>query len=103
MLHRLGFDEGEDSGAQASPDLLMDMMEQREALAQTRATRNTHALAELVSTMESRHRSVIESLQSAFAQQDRTAVGTSVPPLLTELRFVCRFLQEARAVEDELL
>jgi molecular chaperone HscB len=98
LLDRLGIETGETSGAKADPELLMEMMEQREALAEARATRDASRLAELTSAMQLRENAVIASLSSALARDPSAAI-----PHLAELRYVRRFLEEASAVEDELL
>ena len=102
LLERLGIDAGETSGAKADPELLMEMMEQREALAETRMEKDAKRLASLTAAMEEREQSVLDSLSKALEPQNSQAAQNALPHL-AELRFVRRFLDEASAVEDELL
>lgn len=98
VLDRLGIASGETSAAKADPMLLMEMMEQREALAEVRAERDASRLASLTVAMKHRENDVLASLSDALATDPPSALAH-----LAELRFVRRFLEEASAVEDELL
>ena len=97
LLARYGIDASESSGARASPQLLMDMMEQREELAETRASRNKERLSVLTTAMRDREKNVLVSLQNAFSQDPHSA-----PPLLAELRFVRRYLEESSDAENDI-
>jgi molecular chaperone HscB len=98
VLEGLGIESGETSGAKADPELLMEMMEQREALSEVRAERDASRLASLTTAMKRRESDVLAALSDALATDPPSAL-----PHLAELRFVRRFLEEASAVEDELL
>jgi len=98
LLAHHGIACGEDADAKAGPDLLMEMMEHREALAEARANRNAEQLARLTSTMREREHDVVHALTEAFSRD-----LSGAPRLLGELRFVRRFLEQAATVEDELL
>jgi len=102
LLGRMGIETGETSSAKADPELLMEMMEQREALAETRMERDPARLATLTAAMEEREEKVLGALNQALATTDPGAARDALPHL-AELRFVRRFLEEASAVEDELL
>jgi len=98
LLRCHGIEIGETSGAKASDELLMEMMEHREALAEVRAERDARRLQEITLIMKDRETMVVQSLSQAFSHNPSAA-----PEMLAELRFVRRFLEEASAVEDELL
>lgn len=102
LLARLGIDAGESSGAKADPELLMDMMDQREALAEVRMERDGERLAKMTEAMRRREKGVIDALARLLDMSDPEAARGALPHL-AELRFVRRFLEEASAVEDELL
>jgi molecular chaperone HscB len=82
----------------ASPEFLMDMMEQREALAEARATRDLDRVRAIGATMEARARAVTEKLTQAFTSDPP---DLSALPLLGELRFYARFRDEILAIEEE--
>ncbi|MEZ4220922.1 MAG: Fe-S protein assembly co-chaperone HscB [Polyangiaceae bacterium] len=83
-----------------SPELLMDMMEQREALSEARQQRDAAALERLTARIEARRSEVIAGLTEAFAQSGD--LRSRVVPLLGELRYYARFLEEAGAIADEI-
>jgi molecular chaperone HscB len=81
----------------ASPAFLMDMMDQREALAEARAKRDLDRVRAIGAAMEERARAVTEKLTKAFASEP----DLSALPLLGELRFYARFKDEILAIEEE--
>jgi molecular chaperone HscB len=95
------------------PGLLMNMMEQREELDRVRNKRDQRGLLALKETMAAREQAVLADLDKAFGpllaelRADATtgaqgdARFSRVRPLLTELRYVRRFLEEVRLSEDE--
>jgi molecular chaperone HscB len=103
LLRRAGLQTGETSQAPADPELLMEMMEQREALSDARASKDRPTLERLLSQMRAREQSVLARLGSIL---DQAGAGgdalRSGLPILGELRYVRRFLEEASAVEDEI-
>lgn len=92
---------GEANEPKASPELLMDMMEQRESLAEARAKHDVVAARELASHIEVRARAAERSLSEGFrtAGGDVRALGSLVS-CLGELRFYRRFLDEVSELED---
>ncbi len=96
-----GVEVGEAREPPASADLLMDMMEQREALAEAKAKRDLTAMHQLASQFESRARLVEEQLSRGFRDcaGDREGLATLLPRL-GELRFYRRFLDEVSENED---
>jgi molecular chaperone HscB len=100
-LFRLaGIAVGETNEPKASPDFLMEVMEQREALAEARAAKDMAKVEELAAEMKTRARAAEEKLTKGFANG-----GAKEPllPLLGELRYYKRFLEEVRAIEEEAL
>lgn len=89
---------GEDKEPQADPEFLMDMLEQREALAEAKAAKDlarVHAMAEAIAA---RGAAVERELAAGFARGEAAALVGK----LGELRFYRRFLDEVSAIEDEL-
>ncbi|MEO8184325.1 MAG: Fe-S protein assembly co-chaperone HscB [Deltaproteobacteria bacterium] len=104
------------------PVLLMEMMEQREALEAARNAKDLERLQHIGQSMAARERQVIAALETAFApllmngaagarQTDGKVARPGAPPeegglaearrLLAELRYVRRFAEEIAAFEDE--
>jgi len=86
-----------------APDLLMDMMEHREALSEARGKRDLEGVRGLVATMTARQDATEADLAAAFerARGDHQAL-TSLVAKLGELRYYRRFLEEASAMLDDL-
>ncbi len=78
--------------------LLMDMMEQREALAEAKAARDMGRVNALARTIEERMAATERALSEGFRR------GATAPLVQTlgELRFYRRFLDEVSAIEDEI-
>ncbi|HLK38036.1 MAG TPA: Fe-S protein assembly co-chaperone HscB [Polyangiaceae bacterium] len=80
------------------PEFLLEMLERREELADARQARDLAAVRRLATSVASRGQEVVRSLGAGFtAGETRTLV-----PLLGQLRFFRRFLDEVSAIEDEL-
>jgi molecular chaperone HscB len=90
--------EGQGHEARQDPAFLMEMMEQREALAEARAARDAAAVRRLAAEAEERSRAVERALSEGFARGE----AGSLAGKLGELRFYRRLLDEVSAVEDEL-
>lgn len=88
--------EGPDA-ARADPEFLMDMLEQREALAEAKASKDLEAVRRLASAIEERARGVERALAEGFAQGEAARLVGKVG----ELKFYRRFLEEVSAIEDE--
>ncbi len=97
-----GIAVGEANEPKASPAFLMDVMEEREALAESRAARDLPKVRALASKMALRARSAEEKLTAGFANgtPSKDELGKLLP-LLGELRFYRRFLDEVEAIEEE--
>jgi len=92
---------GEANEPKAAPALLMDMMEQRESLAEARGKHDLLAAHALAAQIEARAIAAERSLSEGFrsARGDREALGHLLPRL-GELRFYRRFLEEVSDLED---
>jgi molecular chaperone HscB len=99
LLKLKGVAVGEEGEPKADPELLMEMLEQREALADARQARDLAAVRRLAQSIELRSRDVERALAEGFAGgQAASLVGQ-----VGELRFFRRFLDEVAAAEDEAL
>lgn len=95
---------GETTEPKPSPALLMEMMEAREELADAGKKKDVAALAKLGDAMKKREAGVLDRLGAAFSAgaSDPTKLD-AVLPLLGELRYVRRFLDEVSALEEAAL
>ena len=92
------------------PQLLMEMMEQREALEDARRTKDVRRLRSMASNMAAREQRVIAALTETFApllaaeplsRDRREARLSEARRWLAELRYTRRFAEEVAAFEDE--
>ncbi|MEO6420294.1 MAG: iron-sulfur cluster co-chaperone HscB C-terminal domain-containing protein, partial [Polyangiaceae bacterium] len=95
---------GETNEPKATNEFLMDMMEQREALAEAKASKDAAAVNRLAVEIEERHAGVEKALAEGFsaANGNKEKLG-SIVAKLGELRFYRRFLEEVSAIEEESL
>jgi molecular chaperone HscB len=93
-----GIAVGETNEPKPSQAFLMEMLEQREALADAKAARDMTRVQALAGEIEAREKAAEEALAGGFAK----GAGADLVPRLGELRFYRRFLEEASAIEDEL-
>jgi molecular chaperone HscB len=101
LFELAGIAVGERNEPRPSPALLMDMMEQRELLAEARAARDASRVNELADAIDARARAAEQALADGFA----AAAGAkekleALVPRLGELRFYRGFLEEVSAFED---
>ena len=107
-----GIAVGETNEPKAQPTFLMEMMEEREALSEARAERDLAKVQALGRKVEARRRATSQALAEGFGKAVPEAEGAEVPnearlalepllPLLGELRFYRRFLDEVSAIEEE--
>ena len=93
----------------SDPVLLMEMMEQREALEEARRAKDRARLEAIGRSMAEREQVVLGKLEAAFAPlltgspsgETREAQLASARQLLAELRYVRRFAEEIAAFEDD--
>lgn len=99
LFARAGVATGETNEPKPSGELLMDVMELREALADAKAARDTARVQALAADVEKRAAAVEQKLARALA-----AGGDASRHLATlgELRFYRRFLDEVSVIEDLL-
>ena len=101
LLARRGTHSGEGKEPPASPALLMEVMERREALAEVRQTKNEAALTRLIAEVSA------EALrtQTALGNEFASATGNHAEILkrIGELRYYRRFLDEAASIADDFL
>lgn len=102
-LFRLeGVAVGETNEPKASGAFLMDVMEQREALSEARASKDLAAVRKLAAGIGAKAKVAEAQLSSGFANgAPAKSELMALLPLLGELRFYRRFLDEAEAIEDE--
>jgi molecular chaperone HscB len=109
-LFRLaGVAVGEDREPKPSPAFLMEVLDEREALADARAARDLAKVRAVGVTMEARASAVRRKLADGFAMLGLVSEGAApdhaalerLLPLLGELRFYQRFLEEVSAIEEE--
>jgi molecular chaperone HscB len=91
-----------DERGDASPQLLMEMMETREALADAVGAKDTPRVRALGDDMRARETQVIARLATAFETPSDGALSNA-SHLIGELRYIRRFLDEVSAFEDALL
>jgi molecular chaperone HscB len=96
-----GIAVGEAVEPKASALFLMEVLEDREALAAAKAARHGAQVQKLASAMEARQRETKAALGLAFRTGTQESLRSALPKL-GELRFFRRFLDEVRAIEDEL-
>lgn len=100
LLRRAGIPVGETAEPKPSQALLMDMMEQREELADARRAKDLQAVHKLAVSMRTREQAVLEQLGRALSAEGG-AVAQALPHL-GELRYLRRFLDEVSAIEEDL-
>lgn len=100
LLERLGIESGEGKEPPASPSLLMEVMERREALAEVRSSRDAVALARLIAEVREEEARVQAALARGFAAPSPNPA--EILKSIGELRYYRRFLEEAQTIADEL-
>ena len=97
LLRRSGVKVEEGKEPKADPEFLMEMMEQREALSEARASGEPAKVEVLAGDIREREKDVLVRIATAFASSGPL---DNVLPLLGELRYYRRFLDEVSAIED---
>jgi molecular chaperone HscB len=107
LFKLVGIPVGEDNEPKSTPAFLMEVLDEREALADARAAKDLEKVRAIGAVMEKRAKETEAKLAAGFASlpkngalPDRAAVEKLVP-LLGELRFFKRFLDEVSAIEEE--
>jgi molecular chaperone HscB len=102
-VRRAGIAVGETAEPAAAPALLMEMMDAREELSDAARAKDLAGIVRLGATMTARQDATIKRLAQAF--EDAAAEPQKMSgalPILGELRYVRRFLDEVSALEEEL-
>lgn len=111
LLRRAGVPVGETAEPKASQELLIDFLEAREELADAARGKQLARVARLGDAMRVRQQRVEARLVAAFAAAGVGTGGDAAPdrdklalavPLLGELRYVRRFLEEVAAIEEDV-
>ncbi len=97
LLRRRGVKVEEGKEPKADPEFLMEMMEQREALAAARASGDPAEVEKLATQIRAREEDVLVRIATAFVSSGPL---DNVLTLLGELRYYRRFLDEVSAIED---
>ncbi len=93
-----GIAVGETNEPKASMEFLMEVMERREELADARSAKDAAAVRRLAADIEARAAGVERALGTGFANGGDV---NALLPLLGELRYCRRFLEEVSVIEDE--
>jgi molecular chaperone HscB len=89
---------GETSEPKPAPAFLMEMLELREELAEARAKKDLARVGKLKTQIEERRMKAQTKLTSGFTSGGELK---ALVPLLGELRFYRRFLDEVEAIEED--
>lgn len=98
LLELAGATVGEERASATDPEFLMEMLEQREALAEAKQAKDLARIHAMAKAIEERSRAVEQALGEGFTRGE----AASLVSKLGELRFYRRFLDEVSAIEDEL-
>lgn len=99
----LGLEIGETNEPAADPELLMEMMEAREELADAHRAKDLTKVTAIAEQMRKREERTVDSLREKFSAGEADASKLPlVLPVLGELRYVRRLLDEADAFEEHL-
>lgn len=99
LLKARGIEIAEGREPSPPPMFLMEVIEEREALAAARARGDKTQVESTLAVVRARRQRTEQELGEAF---DREAPAEQLLPLLATLRYDARFLEEARLVLDEL-
>jgi molecular chaperone HscB len=105
LLKLLGLDVGDEQGAQrhVDPAFLMEMLEQREALAEARAAQDHARVETLAEAMRGRRAALLAEIGAGFAALGEPPAAADLEALarhLAVMRYYGRFLDEIAAHEE---
>lgn len=104
LFQRAGLEVGEAGGPKPSADLLMEMLESREELADAGRKKDVAAMKRLEAAMRAREDAALSALSAGFDAAEGDAGRLSaLLPMIGELRYLRRFLDEVSAMEEELI
>lgn len=100
LLARAGLTIGDNE--RIDPALVMELLEEREVLAEARAAGELARIETLCTAMRTRRRAALDEIRSLFGrlEQDQAVLG-SIKQQLILLRYVERYLEECDAALDE--
>jgi molecular chaperone HscB len=101
LFELVGIPVGEDNEPKASAAFLMEVLEEREALADARAAKDLANVRAVGAAMSARAKETETKLAAGFAARPDRAAAEKLLPLLGELRFYKRFLDEVNSIEEE--
>jgi molecular chaperone HscB len=99
LIALAGVAVGDDKEPKPDPELLMDVLDKREALADAKAAHDLAKVRALADEMEARKAKAEDVLARELGEGGSARAAL---PKLGELRFFRRFLEEASAIEEEL-
>jgi molecular chaperone HscB len=102
LLTLRGVAASEEAEAKADPEFLMEMLEQREALADAKRARDLVTVRRMAGAVAGRAQAAEAELSAGFARAKDGASLAGLVGKVGELRFYRRFLEEVSAIEDEL-
>jgi molecular chaperone HscB len=100
LLRRRGVELKEGTEPKADPEFLMEMMEQREALSEARAKSDLPSVHALAARIRSRESEVLGRLARGFEESSSSEGLAKLVPLVGELRYYRRFLDEVSSIEE---
>ena len=103
LVRRAGVAVGETSEPKPPASLLMEMMDLREELSDAARTKDLGRVGKLAEAMRAREDETLGRLGVAFhAAGSDPGKNAEILPVLGELRYIRRFLDEVNAIEEEL-
>lgn len=101
LLRRGGVDVKEGAEPKADPEFLMEMMEQREALSEAKAKHDPASVEVLAAGIRAKESDVLGRLARGFARTRSEGEDLDwLVPLVGELRYYRRFLDEVSSIEE---
>jgi molecular chaperone HscB len=101
LLRRNGVEVKEGAEPKADPEFLMEMMEQREALSEAKAKHDLASIETLAARIRAKETDVLGRLARGFDGTLGQGDGLEwLVPLLGELRYYRRFLDEVSSIEE---
>ena len=97
-----GVPVGETNEPKPTPDFLMNVLEQREALADARAEKDLAKVGALETEIVAARVATEKRLAAALVPESSDDTVKSAIAFLGELRFYRRFLEEVSAIRDDL-
>lgn len=100
LLEILGHPHDLEKQASPPPEFLMDVMEEREGLAEAAAYKDAARVSALIEAVAARHARTERALTEVLGAAEIELA--QVLPLIATLRYDARFLEEARSLAEDL-